>query len=223
MLETLFPNVPELLPSIAKALRETLIMVGISGFFATLIGVPLGILYLITSPGHIRPQRVVNAALGKLINILRSIPFIILIAAIPWLVRWLVGTTIGVRGAVVPLVVACFPFVARQTELSLRKIDPGVIEAYQSMGFTPWGIVRGVLLKEGLGGIIQAITVSLVSLVSFSAVAGSVGGGGLGDFAIRYGYNLFQNDVMLVTVLIILTLVFAIQWVGDLLYKLTKH
>lgn len=221
-IDTFFPNVPTLLPAIGKALSETLIMVAVSGLFSTLIGLPLGILLVITDEGHIAPQRFLHSLLSKSINILRSIPFVILVAAIPWLTRAIVGTTIGVKGAIVPLVIASFPFTARQVDLALRKIDAGVIEAYQAMGFTTWGIVRRVLLREGRGGIIQAITVSLISLVGFSAIAGSVGGGGLGDFAIRYGYNMFKNDIMLVTLLIILGLVFALQWLGDLLYALSQ-
>ncbi|MDL2248129.1 ABC transporter permease [Tyzzerella sp. OttesenSCG-928-J15] len=223
MIDALFPNVLELFPSILKALKETLIMVSISGLFATILGTPVGILLVVTKPNHIWPHRRFNSALSKVINILRSIPFVILIAAIPWLVRAIVGTTIGVKGAIVPLVISCFPFVSRQVELALLKIDSGVIEAYQAMGFDVWGIITKVLLKEGKGGIIQAVTVSLVSLVGFSAIAGSVGGGGLGDFAIRYGYNMFKNDVMVVTIVIILSLVFAIQWAGDMLYKKTLH
>jgi D-methionine transport system permease protein len=223
MLESLFPNMAALTPAILKALRETLIMVGISGVCATAIGLPLGVLLVVTGPGHIWPRPVLNSILSKCINILRSIPFVILIAAIPWLVRAIVGTTIGVRGAIVPLTIGSFPFVARQVDLALRKVDGGVIEAYQAMGFSVWGIITRVMLREGLGGIIQAVTVSLISLVSFSAIAGSVGGGGLGDFAIRYGYNMFKNDVMLVTILIILALVFIIQWIGDVIYRRTLH
>lgn len=223
LFSTLFPNVIKLLPAIQKALGETLVMVGISGVFATLIGLPLGVLLVITDEHHIWPHKLLNSVLSKCINVLRSIPFVILIAAIPWLVRALVGTTIGVKGAIVPLVVASSPFVARQVDLALRKVDPGVIEAYQAMGFSVWGIIRQVLLREGLGGIIQAITVSLISLLGFSAIAGSVGGGGLGDFAIRYGYNMFKNDVMLFTIVIILVMVFLLQWLGDWLYEKTLH
>jgi len=223
MLEQLFPNIISLFPAITKALKETLIMVSISGTFATLLGIPCGIILVITRPGHIWPHKIFNSALSKFINVLRSIPFVILIAAIPWLVRAIAGTTIGVKGAIVPLVISCFPFVSRQVELALLKIDAGVIEAYLAMGFDSLGIVTNVLLKEGFGGIIQAVTVSLVSLVGFSAIAGSVGGGGLGDFAIRYGYNMFKNDVMVVTIIIILALVFSIQWIGDFFYKKTIH
>ena len=223
LFETLFPNVVKLMPAIQKALSETLIMVSISGVFATLIGLPVGVLLVITDEHHIWPHKLFNSVLSKCINVLRSIPFVILIAAIPWLVRAIVGTTIGVRGAIVPLVVASSPFVARQIDLALRKVDAGVIEAYQAMGFSVWGIVWQVMLREGLGGIIQAITVSFISLLGFSAIAGSVGGGGLGDFAIRYGYNMFKNDVMLFTIVIILTMVFLIQWLGDWMYEKTLH
>jgi ABC-type metal ion transport system, permease component len=223
MFNELFPNVIDLFPSIIKALRETLVMVSISGVFSALLGLPVGIILVVTNKGHILENKIVYSLLSKAINILRSIPFIILISAIPGLVRLIVGTTIGVKGAIVPLVIASFPFTARQVELALLKVDHGIIEAYEAMGFSQLGIIFKVLLKEGLGGIIQAITVSLISLIGFSAIAGSVGGGGLGDFAIRYGYNMFKTDIMFVTICIILVFVFIVQWIGDLLYKLVTH
>jgi D-methionine transport system permease protein len=134
-----------------------------------------------------------------------------------------VGPTIGVKGAIVPLTVACIPFIARQVELALTKVDLGVIEAYEAIGFSPLQIILKVILREGLGGIVQAITLSIISLIGFSAITGTVGGGGLGDFAIRYGYNYFKTDIMVVTIAIILIIVYIIQQMGDLLYKKLNH
>ena len=218
-----FPNIQKLFPYIMDAWGETIIMVVISGVFACVLGVPIGIVLVVTKKGNILESEPVYSVLSKAINTLRSIPFVILIASIPWLVRAIVGTTIGLKGAIVPLVIACTPFMARQTELALAKIDPGVIEAYEAMGFTAFDIIIKVMLREGMAGIIQAVTVSLVSLVSFSAVAGSVGGGGLGDFAIRYGYTQNKTDVMLVTIILILIMVFLLQAAGDWLSRKVSH
>ena len=197
------PNVQTLWSYILKATGETLMMVLISGIFACLIGIPLGIILVVTDKGQILESKAVNSILSKVINVVRSIPFVILIAAIPWFVRAIVGTTIGLKGAIVPLIIGSIPFVARQVQLALLQIDPGVIEAYQAMGFSFFDIIIKVMLREGKAGIIQAVTLSLIGLINFSAVAGSVGGGGLGDFAIRYGYCQNKTDVMLVTILII--------------------
>lgn len=223
ILTQLMPDVVKLFPYILKSWGETVVMVAVSGLFAGLLGVPLGIILVVTRKGNIMEAELFNSVLSKIINTLRSIPFVILIAAIPWLVRAVVGTTIGLKGAIVPLIIGCTPFVARQTELALAQIDPGVIEAYQAMGFSSFDIIRKVMLKEGMGGIIQAVTLSLISLVSFSAVAGSVGGGGLGDFAIRYGYTQNKTDIMVVTILIILAMVFLLQAAGDFLSRKVRH
>lgn len=217
------PNVQTLWSYILKATGETLLMVLISGIFACLIGIPLGIILVVTDKGQILESKAVNSILSKVINVVRSIPFVILIAAIPWLVRAIVGTTIGLKGAIVPLIIGSIPFVARQVQLALLQIDPGVIEAYQAMGFSSFDIIIKVMLREGKAGIIQAVTLSLIGLINFSAVAGSVGGGGLGDFAIRYGYCQNKTDVMLITILIILVMVFVLQAVGDFLTKKVKH
>lgn len=217
------PDVVKLFPYILESFGETVVMVAVSGLFAGLLGVPLGIILVVTRKGNIMEAELFNSILSKIINTLRSIPFVILIAAIPWLVRAIVGTTIGLKGAIVPLIIGCTPFMARQTELALAQIDPGVIEAYQAMGFSSFDIIRKVMLKEGMGGIIQAVTLSLISLVSFSAVAGSVGGGGLGDFAIRYGYTQNKTDIMVVTILIILAMVFLLQAAGDFLSRKVRH
>lgn len=223
ILTRFMPDVVKLFPYILESFGETVVMVAVSGLFAGLLGVPLGIILVVTRKGNIMEAELFNSILSKIINTLRSIPFVILIAAIPWLVRAIVGTTIGLKGAIVPLIIGCTPFMARQTELALAQIDPGVIEAYQAMGFSSFDIIRKVMLKEGMGGIIQAVTLSLISLVSFSAVTGSVGGGGLGDFAIRYGYTQNKTDIMVVTILIILAMVFLLQAAGDFLSRKVRH
>lgn len=223
MIDEIIFNLVKYSPNLIKALKETLIMVSISGLFATLFGIPIGIVLAITNEQGLLKNKVVYSILSKLINTLRSIPFAILVASIPWLVRAIVNTTIGVKGAIVPLIIASTPFMARQVELALSKVDKGVIEAYQAMGFSNFDIILKVLLKEGQGGIIQGVTLSLVSLVGFSAIAGTVGGGGLGDFALRYGYSSFNPYLMFITLVIIIALVFIIQWVGDLILKEVVH
>lgn len=223
ILNLYLPNVVLLFPLLCKAIKETLIMVFFSGIFASIIGIPIGILLFSLGKGNILENNFLHSILSKIINILRSIPFIILISAIPGVIKLLAGSTIGVKGAIVSLSIGCFPFMARQVELSLLQVDKGVIEAYESMGFTSFKIIQKVIIKEAMPYIVQAITVSFVSLVSFSAVAGSVGGGGLGSFAIQYGYNEFKNDIMFVTVVIILLIVMIIQFIGDFIYKKLRH
>ena len=223
MLNNLIPNVIEYFPELIKALKETLIMVSVSGVFSTILGLPIGVILVVTSKGHILENSKVYSVVSKIVNTLRSIPFVILIASIPNLTRAIVGTTIGVKGAIVPLVIACVPFVARQIELALLKVDMGVIEAYESMGFTPMRIIRKVILIEGRKEVVLAITISLISLIGFSAITGTVGGGGLGDFAIRYGYQYFKSDIMIVTIIVIIAIVYLVQGIGDFIYKKLNH
>lgn len=223
MLNNLIPNVIEYFPEMMKALQETLTMVSVSGLFSALIGIPIGVALLVTSEGHILANKSFYWVLSKIINTLRSLPFVILIAAIPGFTRLIVGTTIGVKGAIVPLVVACVPFVARQIEIALIKVDRGVIEAYQSMGFSPIKIIFKVILVEGRKDIVLAITVSIISLIGFSAITGTVGGGGLGDFAIRYGYQYFKTDIMVMTMIVIVAIVYLIQGIGDFIYRKLNH
>lgn len=201
------------------ALLETLLMVGVSGAVATVIGLPLGVVPLLTSKGHIAENRAVNATLGAVVNAARSTPFIILMVAIIPLTRLLVGTSIGTPAAIVPLTLAAIPFVARLFEAALREVDPGVIQAVQAMGATRLQIVLKVLLPEAAPGLIAAVTVMLVSLTGYSAMAGAVGGGGLGDLGIRYGYQRFQPEVMAAVVVILIALVQATQSIGDRLVR----
>lgn len=223
LLQGLVPNVIEYFPELTKALNETLITVGLSGLIASLIGIPLGLLLLITSPKHILDNKIIYEVLSKIINIFRSIPFVILIAAIVPFTRFVVGTTIGIKGALIPLVVGVTPFIARQVEVALHKVDKGVLEAAKSMGSSPLEIIFKVIIPEGLPNIIHAVTISLISLIGFSAMAGTVGGGGLGDFAIRYGYNYFKTDIMIVTVIILLIIVTLVQSIGDYVANKLTH
>jgi D-methionine transport system permease protein len=206
-----------------KSLGETLIMVFMAGSISTLIGIPIGVVLVVTRPGDILENKAVFNIVGKLINVFRSIPFVILLAAIIPVTRFIVGTTIGMKGAIVPLVFGTVPFIARQIESALLDIDKGVIEAAHAMGSSPFEIIYRVLLREGLPGIVYALTISTVSLISFSAVAGTVGGGGLGDFAIRYGYQYFKTDIMIATIIILLILVSVIQGIGEFLLKRLSH
>ncbi|MDO4926273.1 MAG: methionine ABC transporter permease [Turicibacter sp.] len=223
LLNQICPNVVEYFPEVLQALTDTLWMVGISGFFAIIIGLPIGVLLVVTREGHLLQNKALNLVLGKVINVFRSIPFIILLAFIMPLTRAIVGTTIGLKGAIVPLVIGTAPFVARQVESALLGVDPGVIEAAKAMGSSPFEIIYRVLLREGLGGIIYGLTITTVSLIGFSAIAGNVGGGGLGDFAIRYGYQYYKGDIMVVTVIIIIILVSIVQSIGEALQRKVSH
>lgn len=216
-------NLSKHLPLLLEGLGETVYMVGLSAILATLVGLPLGVLTLITAKEHILEQRWLHMSLGWLINIGRSVPFIILMVAIIPLTRRLVGTSIGTSAAIVPLTVAAIPFLARLIESALKEVDPGVIEAALAMGASRWQIIKKVLLPEALGSIILGVTITAISLVGYSAMAGAIGGGGLGDIAIRYGYQRFRGDIMLETVIILLILVQVLQWLGNRLARRFTH
>tara|TARA_B100000929_G_C15387161_1_gene379920 strand:- start:71 stop:712 length:642 start_codon:yes stop_codon:yes gene_type:complete len=204
---------------ILQATLDTLYMVAVSGVIATLLGLPLGVMLYVTRPRQIMAMPILNQALGIITNIGRSIPFIILMVAIIPFTRMLVGTSIGINAASVPLTIAAIPFVARLIEGALNEISPGLIESAQAMGATPWQIITKVLIPEARGGIITGLTITLVTLVSYSAMAGAVGGGGLGDLGIRYGYNRFNPTIMLITVVILVVLVQGFQSLGDYLVR----
>nr|WP_163503083.1 methionine ABC transporter permease [Halomonas socia] len=212
-----------MLDLILKATLDTLYMVGVSSLLSALLGVPLGVLLYVTRPRQILAQPALNRVLGVVTNIGRSVPFIILMVAIIPFTRMIAGTSIGTNAAVVPLTIAAIPFVARLVEGALNEISPGLIEAAQSMGATPLQIITKVLLPEALGGIITGLTITVVTLVSYSAMAGAVGGGGLGDLGIRYGYNRFDPTVMLITVAILVVMVQGFQSLGDHLVRRTDH
>ncbi|MFF2155438.1 methionine ABC transporter permease [Paenibacillus chitinolyticus] len=200
---------------IGIATNDTMMMLGLSALFTFVIGLPIGVLLYLTSKGSLLENRTFNIVISFIVNVLRSFPFIILmIAAIP-LTKLLVGTSIGVKGTIPPLVIAAAPFFARLVETALREVDRGIIEAAQSMGAGRFQIVRRVLLPEALPGLIAGITITTVTLVSYTAMSGMVGGGGLGDLAIRYGYQRFQTEVMIATVIILLILVQILQMIGD--------
>ncbi|WP_305420859.1 methionine ABC transporter permease [Photobacterium leiognathi] len=212
-----------LIDLLIEALGQTLTMVFVSGLIGFVIGIPLGVTLHLTKKNGLLENTVVNNILGIIVNIGRSIPFIILLVAIIPFTRFVVGSSIGTAAAIVPLAVGAIPFIARLVEGALLEIPSGLVEAAQSMGATPLQIIKKVLLPEALPGIINAMTITLVTLVSYSAMAGTVGGGGLGDVGIRYGYQRFDGTVMAITVVILIVLVQIIQSVGDYLVKRVDH
>ncbi|MCK2043860.1 ABC transporter permease [Chromohalobacter salexigens] len=212
-----------MLELILEATFDTLYMVALSGAVSAVIGIPLGVLLYVTRPGQILAQPAAQRVLGIVTNIGRSIPFIILMVAIIPFTRLVVGSSIGTNAAIVPLIIAAIPFVARLVEGALNEIPPGLIEAAQAMGATPLQIITKVLLPEAKGGIINGLTITVVTLVSYSAMAGAVGGGGLGDLGIRYGYNRFEPLIMLITVAILVVMVQGFQSLGDRLVRKADH
>lgn len=194
---------------------DTLIMTCVATILAYVIGIPLGILLVVTSPNGLRPNRIVSTIVGWIVNIGRSVPFIILLVALIPFTRFIVGTSLGVPGAVVPLVVTAAPFAARMVEQSLEETDGELVEAAQSFGASTWQIVWKVYLKETLPSLVRGAAITFVTLFGYSAMAGTVGAGGLGDIAIRYGYQRFQTDVMIFAVLLCVVLVIVFQAIGD--------
>ena len=207
-----------------KSLGETCYMVLIAIVLATLIGLPLGVILTVTRKDHIMPNSLVNSVLGAIVNATRSTPFIILMVAIIPFTRMIVGSSIGTTAAIVPLTITAAPFIARVIESSLLEVDRGVIEAAQSMGASPFQIIGKVMLPESLHSIVLGITLALIALIGASAMAGALGGGGLGDLAIRYGYQRFQMDVMIATVVVLIIMVQGVQSLGNMLSrKLNKN
>ncbi len=199
---------------LAQGTWATIVMTFVSTALAYVIGIPLGVLVVVTNPDGLHPHRIFNTVLGWIVNIGRSIPFIILLVALIPFTRWIVGTSLGVPGAIVPLVVSAAPFVARMVEQSLQEVNGGLIEAAQSFGSSTWQIVYKVYLKESLPSLIRGGAITFITIFGYSAMAGTVGGGGLGDIAIRYGYQRYQNDVMFATIIILIILVQIVQSVG---------
>jgi D-methionine transport system permease protein len=198
-----------------EATGETLYMVGVSALLTVLLGIPLGILLTVTAPGALAPRPLLNRFLGVVVNLGRSLPFIILLFLVAPVTRGIVGTTIGSTAAIVPLTIGAVPFLARLVETSLREVAPGKVEAAMAMGARRRDVVRTVLLPEARPSLIAGTTVTVVALISYSAMAGAVGGGGLGDFAIRFGYQQFRTDITLLTVVLLLLVVQALQGAGD--------
>ncbi|MFB7881988.1 methionine ABC transporter permease [Brevundimonas diminuta] len=208
---------------IGKATIDTLLMLGGSMVLTVILGVPLGVLLYLSGKGRLAANPVLNAVLSFVVNVLRSVPFIILLIVMLPVTVLLVGTSLGVAGAIPPLVVGAAPFYARLVETALREVDKGVVEATQAMGGSTFQIVTRALLPEAIPGIIAGATVTAIALVSYTAMAGVVGAGGLGDLAIRFGYQRFQTDVMAVTVVLLLILVQILQMIGDRLVAKVSH
>ncbi|PWC61851.1 DL-methionine transporter permease subunit [Azospirillum sp. TSH58] len=206
---------PEIYALLFKALLDTLYMVAVSGLLGTALGLPLGVLLAVTGRGELLQNLAFNRIAGVLVNMTRSTPFIILVVAIIPFTRLIAGTSIGTAAAIVPLTVAAVPFIARIVEGAVREVDRGLIEAAQSMGATPFQIIRKVLLPEAMPAIALGLTLSVVSLIGYSAMVGAVGGGGLGDLGIRYGYQRFLPEVMLAVVVVLIVLVQIVQSTGD--------
>ncbi|KRK86755.1 ABC-type metal ion transport system, permease component [Levilactobacillus koreensis JCM 16448] len=206
-----------------QATGETLYMTAITAIIAGILGMAIGIGLIVTQPGGILENRIIYNVLDKFVNLFRSIPFVILLAIIAPVTRIIVGTAIGTTAAIVPLVIGSAPFYARQIQNALAEVDHGVIEAAESVGSGPIAIIFRVYLKEGLADIIRSSVLTLISLIDLTAMAGAIGGGGLGNLAVNIGYNRFQTDVIFLAMLIILVIVFLIQLVGDWLARRVDH
>ncbi|WP_340382475.1 methionine ABC transporter permease [Streptomyces sp. SS7] len=202
-------------PLLAQACWDTLYMVGWSTLIAVAGGLPLGLLLVLTDKGELLQNVVANKVIGQIVNIARSMPFIILMVALMGFTRTVTGTTIGREAAIVPLAIGAVPFFARLVETAVREVDGGLVEAVQSMGGNTWTVVRKVLVPESLPSLISSTTTTVVALIGYSAMAGTVGAGGLGDIAIRYGYQRFETDLMWITVAILAVVISLIQFAGD--------
>jgi D-methionine transport system permease protein len=220
-MESFFTNVDW--NEIGRASIDTLLMLGGSLVLTIILGVPLGVLLYLSGKGRLAANPALNAVLSFVVNVLRSVPFIILLIVMLPVTVLLVGTSLGVAGAIPPLVVGAAPFYARLVETALREVDKGVVEATQAMGGSTFQIVTRALLPEALPGVIAGATVTAIALVSYTAMAGVVGAGGLGDLAVRFGYQRFQTDVMVVTVVLLLILVQVLQMIGDRLVASVSH
>ena len=214
---------PALLALFGQSAWETLVMVGVSGAVGAVLGLPLGVYLRLSDRGGVLQNAAAHRIVGAVVNAVRSTPFIILLVAIIPFTRLLAGSSIGTAAAVVPLTIAAAPFVARLVETALREVDPGLVEAAQAMGATTRQIVFKVLLPEALPGIVAGLTLTLVSLTGYSAMAGAIGGGGLGDLGIRYGYQRFLPEVMLAVVLLLIAFVQAVQSAGDWAVRRLSH
>ena len=223
LINTLLPNLDRLSGELVKSIGQTATMIGVSGTIAWVLGILVGVLLVTTKPGGILENRAVFTFFDRAIDIIRSIPFIILIVLLIPLSRFLVGTGSGVTGSFVALVFGTVPFFARQVESVLSDIDHGLIEASEAMGFSPMQIIFGVYLKESIPGITRVTMITFVSFVGITAIAGAIGAGGIGDFAIRYGYQMGYRDMIWLTVLIILAVISVFQFIGNLIIRRTTH
>lgn len=202
-----------------KPLVETLYMMSVSMFFSVIIGLVIGTVLVVTSSGHIMPSKTINVILSNVVNITRSFPFIILLIVLFPITKLIVGTKIGTTAAIVPLTFAATPFFARLVETSLRDIPWGIIEAALAMGSTPMQIILKVMIQEAMPSIVQGITTTAIGILGYSAMAGSIGGGGLGDLAIVYGYQRWRTDIMIITVIVLILIVIVIQSIGNAISK----
>ena len=223
MVTKLFPNVIEFASDFPQAIIDTLLMLVISGLISVVIGIFLAVIVVVTRKDGLKENEPVFWILDKIINLFRSIPFIILIPTVAVLSRALFGTTIGFEGALVPLVIGTAPFVARQMESAIMEIDPGIIEASIAMGLSTKEIIFDVYLRENIPGMIRGLTISFIALVGQIAIVGSVGAGGLGDMAIRYGLQRSMGDITFVVIILILILISIVQAIGDKLVEKTTH
>ena len=198
-----------------RSFWETIWMTAASGLLSLVIGLPLGLALVVTGRGGIAEQPAINSILAALVNGFRAVPFVILLIALIPLTRLIVGTALGTTAAIVPLTIAAIPYYARIAEVSLREVDRGLIDAVRALGGNRWTIIREVLVPEAMPGIVAGFTVTLVTLIGASAMAGTIGGGGLGDLAIRYGYQRFETGVMIAVVIVLIILVCGMQWLGD--------
>ncbi len=214
---------PIMLELFFRSFWETVVMTVASGAISLVAGLPLGLALVATAKGGIAENRAINLALGAIVNGFRSVPFIILLVALIPVTRFIVGTSIGMWAAIVPLAIAATPYYARIAEVSLREVDRGLIEAVRAMGGNRWTIIREVLVPEALPSLVAGFTVTLITLIGASAMAGAIGAGGLGDLAIRYGYQRFETAVMVAVVAVLIVLVCVIQWAGDRLVARLDH
>ena len=221
--QTIFPNLVDKLPEFYESFVQTLFMTGFSGIISLVFGLLVGIILTVTKKGGILENAILSSVLDKTVNIFRTIPFIILLALLIPLTRMIAGTAIGTKGAIVPLIFGTVPFFARQVETALAELDKGLIEAALSMGSSPIEIIRRVYLKESLPGLIRAVTITAISLIGLTAMAGAVGGGGLGDFAIRYGHQRNQTDVTFATVIVLILLVSVLQSLSNWVISKISH
>ncbi len=223
LLKIAFPNLLGKIPEFIESIWQTLFMVAFSGAIAIAIGLIFGTILTVTKRGGILENVILSSVLDKSINVFRTIPFVILITLLIPVTRLIAGTAIGTKGAIVPLVVGTIPFFARQVETALAELDNGLIEAAQSMGDGPLDIIFNIYLKESLPGLIRAVTITIISLIGLTAMAGAVGGGGLGDFAIRYGHQRNQSDATIATVLVLIFIVSSVQVASNLIIAKIKR
>lgn len=223
LLYSIIPNVVDRSDQLWQAFIQTIQMVGISGAISLLFGIPLGVLLFTTRTGGILQNRPLHFLLSKFCDVFRSIPFILLAILLLGLSRLIMHTAIGVRGAIIPLLFGTVPYLARQVEGALAEVPDGLIEAAQSMGCSPWEIVTRVYLKEGIPGIARGVTITLISLINFTAIAGTIGAGGLGNFALMYGHSKNLPDITVVVILIIIVLVSLVQAAGNYIVNRSTH